>query len=187
MSNFNIIDYFPNNCIYAFIDETNKEFYALHSSKALLELAKNITDLRDNTHSSEALLNRYKEGSLNIVVVKAFSDDVAPWSVRAEFGLAVSNLETQGYKNLRPDYKAGEFKLRAEILSFHYSPVPRFFVIAESKRKEKIVLGVFENIEEGKDWIKANFPDKKKIIPMFAETPLTKKYHEEYGYKLKED
>jgi hypothetical protein len=181
---YSVINEFPSNCLYGFIDEEGKSFYLFHSSNALLELAKQLTDLRDNIHKCLELQGLFNSNKLKLIVYKAYSPETSQYTVRAEYTIVVTNLETQGWKNMRGEYKAGEFKLKAYVYTLPKTKEPLFYVIAESKRKEKIVLGVFDTINDGKDWITAHFPSKDMIVPVFADNDRTKAYHASNGVKL---
>jgi hypothetical protein len=180
----NILD-FPCNSIYGF-KGPNKSFYLFHSSNSLFELAKTLTDLRDGVHKSNILQEMYNARSLELVLCKEYSDNASPYTVRAEFTEYVEQLEKEGWENLRGEYKAGEFKLKAYVYTLPKTKTPLFYVIAESKRKENIVLGVFATIDEGKAWIANVYPNgtKGRIVPYYAENDLTQEYHKTHGVKL---
>lgn len=174
----------PLSCIYAFIDHHNKLVYASHSSQSLVEIAKNVTDLKTNVHRSLDLQTVYNMGCVELEVLKGFSNDESHYIMRAEYSRLVADLETKGYRDLRPEYNAGEFKLKTQILTMAASPKPLYFVIAVSKRKEKLVLGIFDSIPVGKEWVALHFPNSDRIVPVFHDNGLTKAYHAEFGFKL---
>lgn len=183
--NLRLLEDIPECCVYTFIDHKSKAFYALHSSMPLIEISKNVYDLKHNLHKCIELQELYNAGNVELCVLYVTDNNTESQPIiRAAYTAECNKLETAGYKNLRPDYKAAEFKLKTQILYPHHAHAPRFFVIAESRRKERLVLGIFETIQEGKDWCTKRFPNPKSIIPVFHNNKLTVDYYNEFGYKL---
>ena len=183
----NILD-FPSNSIYAFVDDSSKSIYASHSTNSLFEIAKILTDLNEGFHKCTALLDLYKANKLKLVVLKSYPIKTSQYTIRAEFTDLMEQLEKEGWNNLRGDYNAGEFKLKAYVYTLPKTKTPMFYVIAESKRKEKLVLGVFNSIDLGKEWISKTYPNgiSGRIVPLFAANDETVNYHTTYGIKLLE-
>ena len=46
-------------------------------------------------------------------------------------------------------------------------PLPLVYVIAVSKRNNKLVLGVFNTMVDADNWIKEAFPDSSNAVPQF--------------------
>ena len=177
----------PLISIYAFVSKKHKVIYASHSTSSITEVAKNIDELARGVHRSKELIDLYNDVSsdLELVILKRYKDNTSQYIPRAEYGFMIDKYKAMGYKDLREDYHAGEFRLKMQVLALHDSDTPLYFVIAESKRKERLVLAIFENIPEGKVWVEKHFPNKERIIPVFHNNERTKAYHAEYGLKLK--
>lgn len=177
---------FPLSCVFAFVNNQDKSFYAFHSMNALIEVTKQITEIRENTHKCIPLIESYKSGNIEIKVFATFHPDVEITVMKAEYTSIVDDLEKEGYTNLRSNYNAGEFTLKTEVLQMYADAYPRLFVLAVSKRREKVVLGIFETMQDGKAWIKKTYgSDTKKVLLRFCDNDLTTKYHAENGVKLK--
>lgn len=176
----------PLISIYCFVSKAHNCVYICHSTSSVLEIAKNIDELARGVHKSRELCDMYaNDPTLELIVLKGYTADTSPYTVRAEHGFVVDDWVSRGYRNMRDDYNAGDFRLRPQVLTWPDSGLPLYFVIAESKRKERLVLGVFETIPEGKEWVESVFPDKDRVIPVFHNNKRTKAYHAEFGLKLK--
>lgn len=177
----------PNSSLYAFISESNKSVYLCHSTCSIIEIAKHLDELYKGVHKSSELQSMYNDvnGDLELRIIKAYDPDVLPVIVRAEYGVVIDDLVKGGYRNMRPEYSAGEFKLKSKVTTI--VPWGRFMymvVYAESKRRERIVLGVFNSVSEGKDWIDQNYVSNDRIVPIFAKNDLTLRFHKELGLKI---
>lgn len=176
----------PQNSIFIFINEEDKEFYMGHSISSIIEISKNANDLALGVHKSKELQKAYNDNKLELRILQSFEDNTPQFVIRSHYSKVCSDLETRGYSNLRADYNAGEVRLKTEVLYMPGDRTPKLFVIAVSKRKERFVLAIFENMIDGKAWVEKSFPggDKEPIIPIFHDNDITRSYHEQHGYKL---
>lgn len=181
----NFLREIPDNSVYAFI--AGKELYAAHSSQSLLEIVKTISELKDGLFRKPSIQQAWNDDKLELKILKSFKPDVSHYVVRAHYTKQVNELVAKGYTDVRSEYNAGTFKLKTEVFHGYNESTPRFYVLACSKRGEKLVLGIFENIQDGKAWIAEKFPgDHSAVIPRFHNNELTANYHNKHGLKLKE-
>jgi len=186
MLNFKDVKQIPNSAIYAFVSERNKAIYVSHTTCFFIELSKHLDELYRGVHRSKELQKMYDDCNTDVecLILKDFSDDEHPIVLRASYGAELDLYKAHGYKDLREDYSPGEFRLRTKMAVLEDKRVPCMLVYAESKRREKYLLGCFESVDQGKAFIAANFPSNERIVPVFADNELTKTIHATKGYKL---
>lgn len=182
-----LLKHIPNNSLYAFVSESNKAVYLCHSTCTIIEISKHLDELYQGTHRSSELQSFYNTPftDLELRIIKEYPKDVVPVVLRAEYGVVLDDLVKDGHRNMRPDYSAGEFKVKSKVTTIlPWQGAVYMFVYAESKRRERIVLGVFKSVSEGKEWMDASFPNKDRIVPVFADNELTQRFHKELGMKV---
>jgi len=188
-----ILNDIPSCGICSLINLETKEHFTLYSSALPIELAKLIESLRKGTHSCKALVEAYKANKLTYKLLDNKSDDYSLYSLRAEYTEWLREFTRKGFTDLRPGHRAPTYRIIKKVYET-YKPKPGpghlhnnklfVYVIAVSKRNNKLVLGVFETMSEAEEWVKATFPDESNVVPTFHDGSLSKGYREEFGERL---
>jgi hypothetical protein len=176
----------PSCGIASLINLESKEHYTLYSSSLPIELAKVIESLRRGTHSSKSLIDAYHANKLTFKVLDTKPIDYSLYSLRAEYSEWLREFASKGFSDLRPGHKAPTYRIIKKIYN-HFTDGrrdPLVYVIAVSKRNNKLVLGVFNTLPEADDWVNANFKDVYSGVPIFHDGELSKAYRNEYGDRL---
>lgn len=181
-----ILSEVPSCGIASFLNLETKEHYTLYSSSLPIEVAKVIDTLRKGTHSSPALIAAYNANKLTFKVLETKPMDYSMYSLRAEYTEWLKEFKSKGFVDLRPGHKAPTYRITKKI----YSPfdpsleLPLVYVIAVSKRNNKLVLGVFNNMPEADGWILKSFPSPANAVPLFHDGELSKRYRADHGERL---
>lgn len=176
----------PQNAVFAFVNESKKQVYVQCSKDCLLQFARMIRALRDGLHDNKALQEGFNNNELKLVVVKEFPKDYPEVALKAEVRRVIGSYVVNGYENLRPEAKAPRYKLKVKLMS-HYKDGrmrPLVYVLAVSRRNDKLLMGLFYTFTEAEEWIKENIPGSSDFIPRFCNNELTQAYHTEFGHKF---
>lgn len=186
-----ILNEVPSCGIASFINLETKEHYTLYSSSLPIEVAKVIESLRKGTHSSKALIQGYADSKLTFKVLDSKASGYSLYSLRAEYTEWLAEFKSKGFTDLRPGHKAPTYRITIKLLSSYKvdkprdpSRLPLAYVIAVSKRNNKLVLGVFNVVAEAEEWVKATFSDKTHAVPSFHDGELSQGYRAEHGERL---
>ena len=185
-----ILNDIPSVGIASFINLETKQHYTLYSTTLPVEAAKVIESLRKGTHSSPELIQAYKDNKPTFKVLESYLDNANPtlvlYGLRASYTEWLKEFDSKGYKDLRPGHKAPTYRITKKVYS-PYDPdmvLPLVYVIAVSKRNNKLVLGVFNTMVDADNWIKEAFPDSSNAVPQFHDGELSRGYRKHFGERL---
>lgn len=177
---------FPEACIFGFFNESRKQVFLLFSKDPLQLLQREIKALQGGVHAVRELQDGFNNGEVKLHVVKTFEKTHPMPVLKAEFSRVLSHLMLNGYVNLRPDIKAVKYRLKIKLME-HYDDTrrrPLVYVLAISKRNDKLLMGLFENLRSAEVWVRDNINNSQDLVPRFCDNELTKAYHSKYGLKF---
>ena len=184
-----ILNDIPSVGIASLINLESKEHYTLYSTALPIELAKLVESLRKGTHASPELIQAYKDNKLTFKILETYArnaDSLVLYSLRASYTEWLKEFASKGYKDLRPGHKAPTYRITKKIYP-PYDPdleLPLVYVIAVSKRNNKLVLGGFSTVVEADAWIKESFPEPANAVPQFHDGELSRGYRKDFGERL---
>jgi hypothetical protein len=177
----------PSCGIASLINLETREHYTLYSGSLPIELAKLIESLRKGTHSCQPLVSAYKDNKLTFKLLDEKSPDYSLYSLRADYTEWLKEFEAKGIKNLRPSHKAPVYRIKVQAYSSFKGDVKGallVYVIAISKRNNKLVLGVFNTMPEAQEWVKVSFSNLDCAVPLFHDGALSREYRAEHGERF---
>lgn len=147
--------------IWAFVNDIDRMVYLSYSNNILTSVSRNVRELTDKSHSSKSLVK--DKSKLQIQIIEFNCD-------KAKLTYWLDYYKTKGYSLYRNNNGEVVYKTRIAITT-------DFFVHVQlvNKRNDKIVVGVFSNMEEAKSFTQTYYSNKiHKIV--YSDNSLTKEY-----------
>jgi hypothetical protein len=147
--------------IWAFVNDIDRMVYLSYSNNMLTSVSRNVRELNDNTHSLKSLV-RHKS-KLQIQIIECNCE-------KAKLGYWVDHYRNNGYSLYRNNNGEVTYKTRIAITNEYL-----VHVLLVNKRNDKIVVGVFSDMEQATSFVQTNYPNKiHKIV--YSNNDLTKQF-----------
>lgn len=161
----------PEGCTFALYNPKKKKVQLFVCKNALIRIPQIINDLRNNEHSIRELCEDVRD--LELIILET-SNDYGMLRLHMQYWYDyVKNIGLETYK--RHTYL--KYKSRVNV-GYDYDGVQRVFVELVNRRNESFVVGVFEKMNEAKEFQKQYFDTQKYVFPVYANNSLTKNYSE---------
>lgn len=169
----NLIDYSKPG-IWGFFNEKDKRFFISYSNNILSSVSRNITQIQDKSHSCRKLIRDLPH--LNLVL---FVDDALDTKSRKIRTMELINaFISKGYTPYI-NRTLVSYKLRMVITNEY-----NIHVLLINKRNDKIIVGVFDSINEANSFINSNYPNNKITKIIYSENSLSKEFFKRKGFKV---
>lgn len=147
----------PQEGIIAFINAYDKKVYLTQGTNLPMLIAKNMSELRLGTHKLDSLIEDFSTDRLELSVVETQEDRTSRllhmkyWSDYFK-GLGYSMYYETNYLAYTP---------RISIARIHPTDSKRneVYVTLVNTRNEQTLVGVFETVREGKEFIETYYSD----------------------------
>lgn len=149
----------PKKCVYGLFNYKDKKVYIGYSSNIFFTLSRLISS---NTLKEDWSL-------LELKILESFDSSN---SLRIRYQYWSKYYSNQGFSLYRK-YKAVQYKLREEIIRDLNGRI-HFSVKLISKGYKEILVGVFNDHTEMKEFVKTNYSNIDAIV--YADNELTKRY-----------
>jgi hypothetical protein len=147
--------------VWAFVNERDKIVYLSYSNNFLTSVSRNVRELTDKSHSCRRMIR--DKSKLQIQIIESNCH-------KARLGYWIDFYRNKGYSLYRNKNGEVTYKVRISISEDY-----KVFVMLVNKRNDKVVVGVFPNMEEAKVFSQTHYPDKiHKIV--YSDNPLTKEF-----------
>jgi hypothetical protein len=147
--------------VWAFVNDTDRIIYLSYSNNILTSISRNVRELNDKSHSSKSLIR--DKSKLQIQIIEFNCD-------KAKLGYWVDHYRNNGYSLYRNNNGEVTYKTRVAITDDFF-----VHVLLVNKRNDKLVVGVFPNIQEANYFIQTHYPNKiHKIV--YSNNDLTKQF-----------
>lgn len=141
----------PNSCVFGLISDSSKECYISHTTNLKARIGQ-IIDVNEDILKDDSRL----------VVFSSGFDDMLYKRIYAQYWL--DKYINDGYSNVGPvdNYINGRIKVQFSQY------IKLVFVMYENKRKDKIILGVFDTVNEANEFVDQYFSGKDLVLPVYA-------------------
>jgi len=165
----------PSSGLAALVDECNREIYIFHSIDLIKTVAIHASKLRDGIHEIPSFNKNRNSVKLLILEIETH-----PVIQRAKYLMFLDKYKKLGYKDLRDGYIPVKFKVKYEIEKDYRNVLNEtgllVYVKLVSKRFDKYIVGVFQNMNEAREWGDKTYGNTEFPYPINAENELTKDY-----------
>lgn len=160
--------------------------YIVSSRNAVTEYARNLNLIRLGDHPSPEVIQAYKDGTLELLVLHEFTSFPSLTEVRLQYNIELKKLLAAGYRNLREDYIPIKYKLKHVVMGSFTRDIrrPLVYVYAETMNKDRVILGIFKTLAEANEWCSKTYPSKDNIIPVYHDGELLQMFKKKHGDKL---
>ena len=158
--------------IYVLVNNRHKRVAVAHTNDLLRSIASIVTSINHGTHKCQKL-NEQKDW-LSLEILETVEDSTTRY-LRYEHWVA--HYRKLGYKTYFYK-KALQYQVKLDILPdfTHGNNNLLAYVHLINKRRDKLVVGVFNNIEEAKGWIEETYRPMDIISPVYAVNDLSREY-----------
>jgi hypothetical protein len=152
--------------IWAIVNERDRIVYLSQSNNVLSAVSRNISSIHDKSHSTRRLI---RDKSLLSFV---FLEEVATETDRKlRLNYWIDNYRNRGYTFYRK--KNGECLYTPKVF---ITTDFKVHVTLVNKRNDKLVVGVFNTIQEANQFVESNYPNTFYSIT-YSNNTLTKEYY----------
>jgi hypothetical protein len=155
--------------VWGFFNDKDKRFFISYSNNILSAVSRNIAQIQDKTHTCRKLIRDLPH--LNFILLARSNQDTKDLKL-----LAVElsdSFKAKGYTPYNSKLLVS-YKLRTVITTDY-----KIHVLLVNKRNDKIVVGVFDNIDDSKSFISINYPNNKITKVIYSDNSLTKEFYNE--------
>lgn len=160
------------------VDGLEPKIYLFFSTDLVKSLAIHVSRIRDSSHDCDELYKNRNDLKLDIL-----SDESNPIILRSKYLMFLDKYKKLGYKDLRNGYTPIKFEIKYEIERDYRNPgvnysSPEFLVYVKlvSRRYEKYVVGVFNSMDNAREWGDKLYGNREFIYPINAENELTREF-----------
>lgn len=158
--------------IYVLIDNRHKRVAVVHTNDLLRSISTTITQIKNNTHPCKKI-NEHKDW-LSLEILETIEDRTNRY---LRHGYWMNFYTKMGYK---PFYykKALEYKVKLDVEP-DFTPGHNnllAYVHLITLRRDRLPVGVFNTVEEAKEWIETTYRPMEQIIPVYATNELSREY-----------
>lgn len=160
--------------VWGFFNDKDKRFFISYSNNILSAVSRNISQIQDKTHTCRKLIRDLPH--LNFVLLARSVQDTKDLKL-----LAVElsdSFKAKGYTPYNSKLLVS-YKLRTVITKDY-----KIHVLLVNKRNDKIVVGVFDNIDEAHTFTQSNYPNNKVHKVIYSDNSLTKEFNSSKGIRV---
>lgn len=163
--------------IWVFINEKDKRFFISHSNNILAAVSRNISQIQDKSHSCRKLIRDLP--NLNfIMLVQDTDESISPKNRKMRAQELTEAFIAKGYTSYTNRIIVS-YKLRTVVTKDF-----KIHVLLVNKRNDKIVVGVFDKIDESSSFIQHNYPNNKIHKVIYCQNSLSKEFFRSKGIKV---
>lgn len=147
--------------IWAFVNDTDRIVYLSYSKNILSSISRNIKEISDKSHSCKKLIR--DKSKIQILLIEDRCQ-------KAKLGYWVEYYRNNGYTLYRSNNGEITYKTRVAITTDFL-----VHVLLVNKRNDKLVVGVFNTMEDASTFIQKHYQNKiHKIV--YSDNLLTHNY-----------
>ena len=150
--------------VWAFVNESDKKIFISYSENILSAVSRNISELLSASHSCRSLVSDFSK--LDLLVLEKVSK-------------AETKVKAGRYKE---NYKADGWQLYNTSIPVQYSVKTtisndcKIQVYLINRRKDKIVVGVFDSKQESDQFIQTHYPNNIVTSIVYSQNSLSKEF-----------
>jgi hypothetical protein len=152
--------------IWAFVNTKDKRIFISHSNNILSSVSRNISEIKDKSHSCRKLLRDLP--NLELLVLEA---DVLPQDRKIKVGKWMENYKNKGW-TLYKDTPPVLYSIRTSISKDY-----KVHILLVNKRNDKLVVGVFTTMDEATQFLFTNYPNNKVHNVIYSDNSLTREFN----------
>ena len=164
----NLLDYSKPG-VWGFFNEKDKRFFISHSNNILAAVSRNISQIQDKSHSCRKLIRDLP--NLHFILLVGGVDNEGFKNRKLRAAEVVEAFKAKGYTPYK-ESTIVSYKLRTVVTSDY-----KIHVLLVNKRNDKIVVGVFDNMDLAKGFIDSVYPNNKISKIIYSENNLTKLFY----------
>ena len=154
--------------IWGFVNDKDKRFFISYSNNILSSVSRNISQIQDKSHSCRKLIRDLPNLQF-VLLAGSTSHDTKDLKILAME--LIDGFKAKGYTPYK-DVTLVSYKLRTAITKDY-----KIHVLLVNKRNDKVVVGVFDNIDDSKSFISNNYPNNKISKVIYSTNSLTKEFY----------
>lgn len=148
----------PNSCVYALISDSTKECLVCHSNNLQSSLGRLLCS------------NKIKEKDVRLVILDILDD--------LEYKLLLAEKRKLEYISLGYKIINSRNYINYKV-SIQYSKMfDSIFVVLYNKRRDKKIVGIFERMNEAKEFVSTYYKQQEFIFPVYSTNKCTREYME---------
>ncbi len=155
--------------IWGFVNEKDKRFFISHSNNILAAVSRNISQIQDKSHSCRKLIRDLP--NLQFVMLVGGGCDIKTRKIRAME--LIETFVSAGYTPYTNKLIVS-YKVRVVVTKDY-----KIHVLLVNKRNDKIVVGVFDNMDAASSFTQTNYPNNKVNNIIYSDNSLTTLFHKD--------
>jgi hypothetical protein len=152
--------------IWAFVNNKDKRIFISHSNNILSSVSRNISEIKDKSHSCRKLLRDFP--NLDLLVLESH---VLPHDRKIKVGKWMDHYRNKGW-TLYKDNPPVSYSIKTTISNDY-----KVHILLVNKRNDKLVVGVFPTMDEATQFLSTNYPDNKVHKVIYSENSFTKEFN----------
>jgi len=152
--------------IWAFVNDKDKRIFISHSNNILSSVSRNISEIKDKSHSCRKLLRDFP--NLDLLVLEA---NVLPHDRKIKVGKWMDHYRNKGW-TLYKDNPPVSYSIRTAISKDY-----KVHILLVNKRNDKLVIGVFTTMDEATQFLSTNYPNNKVHNIIYSDNSLTREFN----------
>lgn len=157
-----------NPGVWGFLNTKDKRFFISYSNNILSSVSRNIAQIQDKSHTCRKLIRDLPNLQL-VVLQKVDTRDTKTLKLIAME--LMEGFKAKGYTPYK-NVTLVSYKLRTVITTDY-----KIHILLVNKRNDKIVVGVFDNIDDSESFISINYPNNKITKVIYSDNSLTKEFY----------
>jgi len=155
--------------VWGFINEKDKRFFISHSNNILAAVSRNISQIQDKSHSCRKLIRDLP--NLQFVLLVSGGCDIKTRKIRAvELIEAFVSAGYTPYTNRL----IVSYKVRIAVTKDY-----KIHVLLVNKRNDKIIVGIFDKMDDASSFIQTNYPNNKVNNIIYSDNSLTTLFYKD--------
>lgn len=152
--------------IWAFVNDKDKRIFISHSGNILSSVSRNISEIKDKSHSCRKLLRDLPH--LELIVLES---GVLPHDRKIKVGEWMDYYRNKGW-TLYKDTHPVSYSIRTSISKDY-----KVHILLVNKRNDKLVVGIFPTMDEATQFLSTNYPNNKVHKVIYSENSFTKEFN----------
>lgn len=165
---FRIMQDVPRSCVYILLNEDKKEVYITWSTDVVTSLARNLRDINNKTHVCKRLIKIAKKLEFRVLENVHYHDTKNDIAMKIHYW--INEYINNGYTVINK-HNIQRYRVKLKV----NRDVDKVFVKLINTSYKELVVGVFNNIQEAKEFSKL-FNNMSFITPLYAINDLSLQY-----------